>query len=57
MDIQSLESRFEGISVNDENHDQNTVHTTHTSLHKPKVMAKVEIEATSHAAASRGNKD
>ncbi|KAG9615436.1 hypothetical protein KCU64_g23593, partial [Aureobasidium melanogenum] len=24
MDVQSLESRFEGISVNDENHDQNS---------------------------------
>lgn len=24
MDIQSLESRFEGISVNDENHDQHS---------------------------------
>lgn len=31
MDIQSLESRFEGISVNDENHEQ------HKTLHKPKV--------------------
>ena len=34
MDIQSLESRFEGISVNDENHDQ------HTSQHKSKVGNK-----------------
>jgi hypothetical protein len=32
MDVQSLESRFEGISVNDENHDQNS--------HKSKVRRR-----------------
>lgn len=31
MDVQSLESRFEGITVNDENHDGSIAH------HKSKV--------------------
>ena len=50
MDIQSLESRFEGISVNDENQEHNT--QTH---HKPKVRVTAVPMGATHDKMTRAN--
>jgi hypothetical protein len=46
MDVQSLESRFEGISVNDENHDQNS-HKSKVSCRQQQYTTRQETLLTS----------
>ncbi|KAF2149994.1 serine/threonine-protein kinase Eg2 [Myriangium duriaei CBS 260.36] len=50
MDMQALESRFEGISVTDENHDATVVH------HKSKGSLSAAISISNLGAAAQGNR-